>query len=275
MCFDITHTSFCAQEIHFVNNVPYIFTSLCPCGDWTNVQSVLFKCNGEIGNPSDWEGPIYVVKKNGCRLMESGISLDMTYFVIDGVHYVSWSNREMNPERDVRNENGTNGTADIYIATTNGEKPWQLTSDPVCLSRADYGWSRLEVDVEEGTYMLRHGDDLFLSISGTGCSVVYCLGLLHAKYGSDLLDPASWDKVPYPLLNRESVPGQYGPGHNNFFKDPENGVDDWMALLYRPLAEGVEALYDMQRIIHVMPRCAGYIGMPMVIPIWKCTLNMI
>ena len=40
------------------------------------------------------------------------------------------------------------------------------------------------------------------------------------------------------------MPGQYGPGHNNFFKDPEGTGDDWMCLLYRPLAEGYEALYN-------------------------------
>lgn len=240
-------SNFWAQELHLVNDVPFIFTALCPGGDWTGVQSVLFRCRGEIGNPNDWEGPVYVVKKDGSRLMETGISLDMTYFTLDGLHYVSWSNREMNPIRDTRNERGTNGTADIYIATVDPAQPWQLTSDPICISRADYGWSRLEVDVEEGPYLLRHGDDLFLSISGAGCSVVYTLGLLHAKYGSDLLDPASWCKVPYPLLTQESVPGQYGPGHNNFFKDPQNGEDDWIALHYRPLAEGVEALYDANR----------------------------
>lgn len=240
-------SSFWAQEIHLVQDVPFIFTALCPGGDWTQVQSVLFRCGGEISNPADWDGPIHVVKKDGSRLTENGISLDMTYFEIDHVHYVSWSNREMNPVKDSCNENGTNGTADIFIATVDPEKPWQLTGDPVCISRADYGWSRLEVDVEEGPYLLRRGDDLFLSISGAGCSVVYCLGLLHAKCGSDLLDPASWDKVPYPLLTRESVPGQYGPGHNNFFKDPDNGEDDWMAVHYRPLAEGVEALYDGMR----------------------------
>ena len=243
----VPKTSYWAQELHLVEGTPYIFTSRCTGGDWTTVESVVFKCNGSINKPSDWEGPIYVLKKDGSLLMETGISLDMTYFTLGNRHYVSWSNREMNPERDHRNEGGTNGTADIYIAEIAPEIPWKLISDPVCISRADYGWSRLEVDVEEGPYLLRRGDDLFLSISGAGCSTVYCLGLLHAKYGSDLLDPASWDKVPYPLLTRESVPGQHGPGHNNFFKDPENGVDDWMALLYRPLSEGFEAMYETER----------------------------
>ncbi|MGN0762237.1 MAG: family 43 glycosylhydrolase, partial [Aristaeellaceae bacterium] len=43
--------------------------------------------------------------------------------------------------------------------------------------------------------------------------------------GSDLLNPASWDFWPYPILTKESVPGEFGPGHNNFVKDPETGDD--------------------------------------------------
>ena len=34
-----------------------------------------------------------------------------------------------------------------------------------------------------------------------------------------------WDWIPYPFLTKESVPGEYGPGHNSFVKDPENGDD--------------------------------------------------
>lgn len=242
--YQVPGSCFWAQEIHLIQEVPYIFTSFCADNDWRTVQSIILRCDGEIGNPADWSAPHYVVKKNGSRLMETGISLDMTYFELDGTHYVSWSNREMNPNGDACNEGGSNGTADIYIATIDPKTPWQLTSDPVCICRPDFGWDRLETEVDEGPYLLRHGDDLFLTFSGASVGTVYCLGLLHAKCGSDLLDPASWIKVPYPLLTKESVPGQYGPGHNNFFQDPDNPQDDLMAVLYRPYAEWYEATYD-------------------------------
>ncbi len=168
---------------------------------------------------------------------DRGICLDMTYFLIDDVHYVSWSNRDINRDGDGSNEYGTNGPSDIYIATIDPDKPWQLTSKPVCLCRPIYGWDRLETEVDEGPYILRHGDDLFITFSGASVGTPYVVGILKAKYGSDLLDPKSWHELPYPILTSESVPGQFGPGNNNFVKDPESD-DDLIALLYRPLPAG-------------------------------------
>ena len=45
---------------------------------------------------------------------------------------------------------------------------------------------------------------------------LYDLGFLHAKAGDNLLTMEGWDWIPYPFLTKESVPGEYGPGHNSF-----------------------------------------------------------
>jgi GH43 family beta-xylosidase len=233
---DQPNASFWAQEFHFIKGIPYFFTSLCREDKWYTVQSVVIRCNGDINNPDDWEEPHWVVKKDGTMLnKDRGICLDMTYFYINGVHYVSWSNRDMDPKGFVTNEYGVNGPADIYIATIDPDAPWQLTSAPVCLCRPVYGWDRIETEVDEGPFLLRHGDDLFITFSGASVGIVYVAGILRAKYGSDLLDPSAWEELPYPILTSESCPGQYGPGHNNFFKDPDDPEVDMIALLYRPL----------------------------------------
>jgi GH43 family beta-xylosidase len=176
-----------------------------------------------------------VLKKDGSMLnRDKGVCLDMTYFCIDGVHYAAWSSRDVDPLGDGRNEYGTNGPADIFIATIDPGAPWRLSSDPVCICRPVYGWERVETEVVEGPFLLRRGNDLFMTFSGASVGVVYAVGLLRAAYGSDLLNPASWDALPYPILTSAGFPGQYGPGHNNFFKDPGNPDDDMIALLYRP-----------------------------------------
>lgn len=115
--------------------------------------------------------------------------------------------------------------AEIDIAAISPDKPWILLNRRVCVSRPDYGWDRFETEVDEGPYILRHGDDLFITISGssTGMGELYDVGLLKAKSGTDLLEPSSWFKLPYPLLTKESVPGEYGPGHNNFVVDHRTG----------------------------------------------------
>ena len=90
-----------------------------------------------------------------------------------------------------------------------------------------YGWDRCETEVDEGPYILRHGDDLFICISGssTGMSDLYTLGFLRARTGTNLLNPSNWEWIAYPFLTKESFPNQFGPGHCNFFKDDVTGDD--------------------------------------------------
>lgn len=212
-----------AAELHIIDGIPYLFTTICPNGDWMHVKSVVLRCTGDLLNPSDWEEPRYCVRANGELLTENGISLDMTWFRDQDIDYVMWSGRKIRYGTDPL----VIEPADVFIATIDPAAPWRLTSDPVCLLRPELGWDRCETEVEEGPYLLRRGDSLFVTVSGssTGMSDLYAVGLLHAKSGTDLLDPASWERWPYPLLTKESVPGEYGPGHNNFVKDPENGDD--------------------------------------------------
>ena len=217
-----------APELHVIEGIPYLFTTVGEQGKWYTVRSCVMKCNGNPENPADWTEPVFCIKADGTPLNEEGISLDMTYFCIDGTHYVIWSNRVLDKDNYETNEFGTNGCAVLCIATIDPGKPWQLTSSPVEISRPYYGWERIENEINEGAYLLEHGEDLFLTYSGSSVGVLYCVGILKAKRGNDLLDPDSWEKLQYPVLTKESVAGQYGPGHNNFVKSPDGSGDDLM-----------------------------------------------
>ena len=71
----------------------------------------------------------------------------------------------------------------------------------------------------------RFGDGkLYMSYSGDSVSDYYCLGWLIADEDAELLDPASWERTGYPVLAREHVAAERGPGHNSFTKD-EYGRD--------------------------------------------------
>lgn len=247
-----------AQELHLIKGIPYIFTTVGQYEKWNTVQSHILRCNGDIEDPFAWEEPCPVRKKDGTLLNENGITLDMTYFCIDDVHYVSWANRDILYNGDERNLYGTsNGPSDIYIATIDPDRPWQLITDPVCICRPIYGWDRIETQVDEGPYLLRHNDDLFLTFSGSSVGVLYCVGLLHAKYGSDLLSPDSWEETPYPVLTKESIQGQYGPGHNNFVKDPDSEYD-LMVLHAKPYPTDTEPNPRHATIRRVHWNAAGY-----------------
>ena len=69
------------------------------------------------------------------------------------------------------------------------------------------GWDRYETPVDEGPYLLRRGDDLFVTISGSSTSMgdLYDVGLLHAKSGADLLKEENWTWLSYPLLTKENI----------------------------------------------------------------------
>lgn len=221
---DTEHNNMWAPELHIVHGVPCIFTTVGK-HEWFTVRSHVLRCNGDPSNPDDWEAPRLMLKPDGTELNEKGISLDMTYFCVDGVHYVMWSNRVMLGAGD--SYGSIYEPADIYIATIDPDAPWQLTTNPVRIIRPKYGWDRMASEVVEGPYLLRSGDDLFVSISGssTGYAHLYCVGLLHAKRGNNLLSPEGWDQLPYPVLTKESVEHELGPGHNNFVTDIDTGDD--------------------------------------------------
>ena len=239
---DIVHENLWAPELHIIRGIPYIFTTVGK-KEWYTVRCHVLRCNGDPSNPKDWGNPRLVIKPDGTELNEAGISLDMTYFCVDEIHYVMWSNR-------IIHNNNSNvpicETANLYIATINPDEPWRLTSKPVCICRPEYGWNRLHQEVVEGPYCLQRGDDLFVSISGssTGKPELYCVGLLHTKRNCNLLSAEAWKLVPYPLLTKESVVGEYGPGHNNFIKDLENGDD---IMVYHAIAHAKDKINTAKR----------------------------
>ena len=83
------------------------------------------------------EAPRKCVKIDGSDLTEGGISLDMTWFRDNGRDYVMWSDRKIHYGAD--DEHFEAGTADVYIATVDPKKPWQLTSEPHCVVQP-YVW---------------------------------------------------------------------------------------------------------------------------------------
>ncbi|CAH1208331.1 hypothetical protein PAECIP111892_03091 [Paenibacillus auburnensis] len=184
---------------------------------WKHVQCRVMSLEGaDPCRAADWSLPQRVTKSDGITPLydSTGITLDMTYFEVNGTHYYVWSQREI--------EGGID-SADLMIASMDPVYPARLAGDPVLLAKPRYGWDR-QGEVNEGPYMLRRGNDVFLTFSGSSTDNTYAVGLLSAKANSDLLDPESWKLTGYPVLASDHVEGQLGPGHNGFTKD-EDGND--------------------------------------------------
>ncbi|HPT92525.1 MAG TPA: family 43 glycosylhydrolase [Limnochordia bacterium] len=209
--------TFWAPEFHLCGGRLYLFFAVSGRQWGPQCHVMRLKEGGEITDPDSWEDPIRVVRRDGSNLCDRGITLDMTYFEIDGTGYVVWSERY---------HIGTplDSGSMLYIATVDPKQPWRLTSDPVLLSRPLFGWENVEGTINnEGPYPLLVGDKVYLAYSGGAANgYTYAVGLLSTDKHQDLLDPANWYKSPTAVLSFYSVEGEYGPGHNAFYTN-ENG----------------------------------------------------
>jgi GH43 family beta-xylosidase len=133
-------------------------------------------------------------------------------------------------------EGDTDGEQRIYIAHL--KNPYTIDSPRVLLSYPKYVWEHVgdllnrpempHVNVNEGPEILQHGEDIFLVYSASACwTDYYSLGVVRAKSGSNLLDPASWTKYDHPFFQQDRSAGVYGTGHNGFFESPD-GKENWI-----------------------------------------------
>lgn len=222
-----------APEFHVVEDDLYIFHAATP-GEFFYEECHVMKLK-EGGNPTckdDWSRPKRVVKKDGTYLCEAGktISLDMTCFKWNDDYYVSWSERQFLPV-DIG--------AWLYIAKVDPKEPWKLITDPLLLSKPDYGWANNHTFVDEGPFALITEDKIFLTFSSAAVDATYVVSYLEAKSGADLLKIDNWTKCNYPILTSRSVPGEFGPGHNSYVIDDEGDV--WNAYHARPGVEGARS----------------------------------
>ena len=215
-----------APEFHEINGRLYIFHAATP-GEFFWEESHIM-CLREGGNPTnrnDWSAPKRVCRADGTDICEAGkeITLDMTCFEWQGGFYVIWSQRQFLP-KDLG--------AWLYIAKLNPDEPWKLASDPVVLSKPDYGWANNHTFVDEGPFALIRGDRLFITFSSAAVDTSYVVGLLQIEKGHDLLNRKNWKKTCYPLLTSRSMPGEFGTGHNAYVIDDDGEI--WNTYHARP-----------------------------------------
>lgn len=219
-----------APEFHEINGQLYIFHAATP-GEffWEESHIMCLKKGGNPTNRADWSAPKRICRADGSDICEAGkeITLDMTCFPWEGEYYVIWSQRQFLP-KDLG--------AWLYIAKLNDKEPWKLASEPVVLSKPDYGWANNHTFVDEGPFALLRDDRLFITFSSAAVDTSYVVGLLQIKKGQNLLDRKNWKKTGYPLLTSRSMPGEFGTGHNAYVIDDDGEI--WNTYHARP---GIDA----------------------------------
>ena len=222
-----------APEFHEIGGRLTIFHAATPGPFFCEESHVMVLREG--GNPvcrGDWSAPRRVVRADGSDICEAGkeITLDMTCFAWHGKWYAVWSQRQFLP-KDLG--------AWLYIAELNPNEPWRLLTEPVILSKPEYGWANNHTFVDEGPFALIRDDTLYLTFSSAAVDTSYVVGLLTLKKNGDPLDPRGWRKTNYPILTSRSVEGEFGTGHNAYVTDEDGNV--WNTYHARPGVDGARS----------------------------------
>ncbi|MBE5866535.1 MAG: alpha-N-arabinofuranosidase [Lachnospiraceae bacterium] len=228
-----------APELHFLQGKWYIYFAGGEKENIWNIRPYVLECTGVDPLEDAWIEKGKLQRADGDDFSFEAFSLDTTVFEDAGKHYIVWAEK-VGVGKQISN---------LYIAEL--ESPYKLKTVQVLLTTPDYDWERIGFWVNEGPGMIKRGNKLYLTYSASETGIHYCVGMLTAESGSDLLDPLSWKKERYPVLKTDESKGIYGPGHNSFTKDAQ-GND---IMVYHARTESVivgDPLYNANRHAFLM-----------------------
>lgn len=198
-----------APELHYLNGKWFLYFAGGEKEDIWEIRPYVLECLGDNPMEDAWEEKGKMQRADGDEFSFEGFSLDATVFEDGGRYYYVWAEK-VGVGKQISN---------LYIAEM--ESPYRLKTVQVLLTTPDYNWERVGFWVNEGPAVVKHDNQLFLTYSASETGIAYCMGMLTAESGSDLLDPLSWKKERNPVLRSNEKKGIYGPGHNSFTKDEE------------------------------------------------------
>jgi GH43 family beta-xylosidase len=197
-----------APELHRIDGKWYLYFSAGRAEAIWDIR--LYVLENSAANPLEGKW----IERGQLKTGWENFTLDATTFVNAGQRYLAWAQRPPEPAGK-----GTN----IYIARM--DTPTSISSAPVLLSAPEFAWEKVKYQVNEGPALLARNGKLFLTYSASATDASYCMGMLTASAGANLLDPASWTKSREPVFKTSAANGQYGPGHNAFTTTPDGKTD--------------------------------------------------
>ena len=212
-----------APELHRIDGRWYIYFA---ADDGQNRNHRLFVLQSDADDPmaKEWRfaGPLHTP--------EDRWAIDGTVLRYNRQLHLLWSGWE-----------GTdNGQQNIYIARM--KDPLTVEGPRVLISSPQHTWERHGVIenpgpddkacvlVNEGPAALVRDGRVLVTYSASGSwTEHYCLGLLWAEAGTNLMDPASWNKGEQPVFTAvgSGAEGTHAAGHNSFFRSAD-GTQDWI-----------------------------------------------
>ncbi|ALJ01483.1 alpha-N-arabinofuranosidase [Rufibacter tibetensis] len=218
-----------APELHQIDGKWYIYFAAGSVEDKWAIRKYALSNTSADPTKGEWKEEGEIVSK------PNQFTLDATTFEHKGQRYMIWVDRASNKEINTG----------LYIAKMTS--PTTLGDKQVVISRPEYAWERIGHNVNEAPAVIIRNGKVFVTFSASATDANYALGLLWAKEDADLLDTASWNKLPEPVFYTNERLKRFGPGHNSFIV-AEDGKTDVMIYHARDYKEiKGEPLYDPNR----------------------------
>ena len=198
-----------APELHYIDGKWYIYYAGGDKEDIWAIRPYVLECAEEDPMTGKWveKGMMQCAPED--EFSFRAFSLDATVFENQGAYYYVWAEK-VSVGKQISN---------LYIAKM--KSPHQLATVQVLLTTPDYNWERVGFFVNEGPAVIKRNGKIFLTYSASETGTCYCMGMLTADENADLLDPLSWKKERYPVLQTDESLNIYGPGHNSFTQDKD------------------------------------------------------
>lgn len=201
-----------APELHYLDGKWYLYYAAGKVGNVWEIRPYVLECAAADPLNGEWVEKGMMQCADEDEFSFRAFSLDATVFESQGKYYYVWAEK-VGVGKQISN---------LYIAEM--ESPCRLKTVQVLLTSPDYAWERKGFWVNEGPAVIKRCGKIFLTYSASETGIHYCMGMLTATEGADLLDPASWEKERFPVLETSIQKGVYGPGHNSFTTDEEGAV---------------------------------------------------
>lgn len=226
-----------APELHRIDGKWYVYFAAGERDDMWKIRPWVLACEGDDPMTDPWYEAGQVAVQDAFTFKD--FSLDMTTFTSGGRRYCIWAEK-VSVGRKISN---------LYIAELSSAL--QMTTPQMLLSSPSYAWERHGFWVNEGAAFMRRDGKIYITYSASDTGPAYCIGLLWANEGDDLMDISAWHKLNHPVLCTDEEKGLYGPGHNSFFTGDDGEI--CMAYHARQYDEIIgDPLYDPNRHCYIM-----------------------
>ncbi|USQ93896.1 family 43 glycosylhydrolase [Caulobacter sp. RL271] len=195
-----------APELHEIDGRWHMYFAAGDAGEPFHIRTYVLRCLDKDALTGRWE------MAGQFQTPWDTFTLDSTIFSHRRVRYALWAQQEP----------GIKTNSNLYLAPL--ASPTTLAAPPARLTLPTLDWEIRGFKVAEGPAPLVRNGRVFISYSASATDDRYCLGLLSADEGADLMSPDAWRKSPEPVFVSSEETGVWGPGHNAFTVD-EQGRD--------------------------------------------------